>query len=411
MTLQTDATNPCVVLIGFGTAGVNAAMALRANGYEGRIVAITKASATPASPVMISHYVAGEKTLEECQPWRPAQLAMLNIEFMEGCEVTAIDPCSHTIITSADEVAYTKCVIASGSSPVAYTLPGDAGYAPLTLRTADDAKRMREAIGGGKRILVSGSSMVAMKMLDACLAQGCTCTLVARSERILRTTSLASAADALSALLESRGIELKLGCTIDRVSGQAGSLSVTFSDGSAATFDEIAVAHGMTANLGFVADTALARDDGLLVDEFMRTSDADIYAAGDVAQALELASGEKRCVRIWKNAARQGACAGAAIAAELAGASPDPTLAYTGSIPTNTIEVGGALIITGGVAQNTDSARAESHKEGEMQAFTLLDDAGHTLGYTVLSTNNEPGGIAYDTAAMLQLRVDATYRS
>ena len=195
---------------------------------------------------------------------------------------------------------------------------------------------------------------------------------------------------------------------------EEGNLGVTFSDDETEFFDEVVVCHGMKCNLDFLPEGALDMDRALLVDKFMRTSDPDVYAAGDIAQALELISGERRIVGIWKNAARQGAVAGAAVAAELSGGEPAPEIAYTGSIPTNTIAVNGTLFISAGTMEMTPERYKEIRETDDMTVvylFENLPDGDRRLvGFNLVCDHDEEGGVAYDTGAMLTLQIEAACR-
>lgn len=303
-----------VAVVGFGTAGFNAVVALRTAGYRGDVLVFSDAGARPYSPILTSYYAAGAKTREECYPWSDEEIAELGIELVRE-PVVALDVAAHVVRTRAGEHSYAKCVVASGSRPMSYGFPEDCGYAPLMLHSMDDAERLREALTrpGCERVLVSGASMVALKMLEAALMRGVKAVLVGMNAHVLDMSALPASAERFERGLAARGVELRMGQVIKAVSVVADEsrplgrrLEVTFSTGEVDTFDEICVAHGMKANLDFVAEGSLAADRALIVDDFMRTSDADVFAAGDVAQATELISGEKRVVGIWKNAAAGG---------------------------------------------------------------------------------------------------------
>ncbi|MBO4352230.1 MAG: FAD-dependent oxidoreductase, partial [Eggerthellaceae bacterium] len=338
-----------VAIIGYGTAGVNAAIALRTSGYDGPIRVFSDTGILPYSPILTSYYAGGKKTYDECFPWSAEELDELDLDVMANSPVVELDPEAHAIRTADGEFPYAKCVIATGSTPVPVGFPGVEGdevYTPIMLRSMDDAQRLKDTIEDPtcRRFLVSGASMVALKTIEAALDHGLECSLVGMNPHVLDFNALPEAAERFERGLREKGVTLRLGTTIasvkridDPTAYHGRALEVTFANGETDTFDEISVSHGMKSNLDFVRKGSLEIDRALVVDEFMRTSDPDVYAAGDVAQATELISGEKRIVGIWKNAALQGACAGRAIAAELAGREPDPADAIAGSFATNTI--------------------------------------------------------------------------
>lgn len=411
-----------VAIIGYGVAGVNAAIALRTAGYQGTIRVFSNNDINPYSPILTSYYAGGEKAYEECFPWSDAELAELNLE-VHPCEpVTELDVAGHIVRTEKGEYAYSKCLIASGATPMCYGFPqveGDPDYKPLVLRTMDDAERLKTTLEDPqcKRVLLSGASMVALKTLEACLNHGLECTLVGMNPHVLDFNALPEAAIRFEKGLREKGVTLKLGTTIKEVKRlddadayKGRKLQVTFANGDVDTFDEISVSHGMRCNLEFLQEGSIQIDRAILVDEFMRTSDPDVYAAGDVAQGTELISGQKRIVGIWKNAALQGACAGRAMAAELAGEEPPAECALAGSIATNTIAVNGTLFISAGTMEITDDRWTEIREDDKMTVVYVFERKGdgprRLVGFNITCDEDVEGDTAYDTGAMLTLKIE-----
>lgn len=424
MTNETNAVEPRnasgspVAVIGFGVAGFNAAVGLRRAGYDGPIDVFSDLDTLPYSPILTSYYAGGMRPLDDCFPWTEQEVAELRLNVRSGCPVTGLDVAGHMVRTAQGDFPYAKCVIATGSSPSTAGFPADCGYEPMVLHSMHDAERLKAALSSPacRRVLVSGASMVALKTVEACLAQGKQVTLVGMNPHVLDYNALPPAAERFERGLEAKGVRLRLGQTVaavkvaDGTDGPGGrTLGVTFSDGGTDEFDEIVVAHGARCNLSFV-DGALEVDQGLLVDEFMRTSDPDVYAAGDVAQALELTSGQRRIVGIWKNAAAQGAVAGRTIACELAGGIPQKEDAFRGSISSNTIAVDGTLFISAGTVDAGPDTHVEVREGDDMTVVYVYrkregSQAPQLVGFNVASDVDEEGGVAYDTGAMLTLRI------
>ena len=443
-----EAQQKTVAILGYGTAGVNAAIALRTSGYTGKIVAFSNTGIAPYSPILTSYFAGGDKTYEECFPWSEAELASLDVDVKANCPVLELDPQAHTVSTPEGAFAYDKCVIATGATPHCLGFPGvdnDPAYQPIVLRTLDDAARLKTTLEDPacKKMLVSGASMVALKTVEACLNKGVQVTEVGMNPNLLDLNAVPASAERFERAMRDKGVELRLGQVIKevhRIDDPAGfegrKLQVTFSTGDVYTFDEISIAHGVRSNLGFIKEGSLEIDRALVVDEFMRTSDPDAYAAGDVAQALELVWGQKRVVGIWKNAAVQGQVAGCAIAAELAGREPSPEDAYEGSISNNTIAVNGTLFISAGIVQPAEKWDLDVREESDMTvvlAYQKLDDAeagsqdvstgcgltgaavddviatlkpGRRLvGFNITCDEDVAGNHAYDLGAMLTMRI------
>lgn len=415
MSTNETTTEAPVSIIGFGAAGFNTAIALRTSGYTGPIRMFSDIDTLPYSPILTSYYAAGELDHEECFPWSQAEIDELDLDIVHEGPVTKLDTKGHRVHTAQGDYPYSKCVIASGSVPTPVGFPRDCGYEPIMLRTMDDAERLKDAITnpGCRRMLVSGTSMVSLKTVEACLNRGVEVTLVGIMDHVLDMNALPQAAERFERGLAAQGVTLKLANPIKAVEVIADDghplgrrLEVTFANGDVESFDEIFVAHGMRNNLEFVEEGSLALDRGVLVDEFMRSSDPDVYAAGDVVQATELISGDKRIVGIWKNAALQGACAGKAIAAELA--DKTPASAFAASLAMNTITVRDTLFISAGTIQLTDSSRVETEVGDTMTVVRIFEDDGDAsrlIGFNITCDVDEPGGDAYDLGAMLTMRI------
>lgn len=422
---MTEATeNKEVAIIGFGTAGMNAAIGLRTGGYGGTIRVFSDHGTLPYSPILTSYYAGLDKGYDQCFPWSADEVADLDLEVMQNSPVIGLDVDAHIIKTRNGDYPYAKCVIATGATPQTVGFPQDCGYKPLVLRTMDDAERLKACLDseGCNRVLVSGASMVALKMLEAILHHGCAATLVGISNHVLDYNALPETAERFERGLEAKGVKLRLGQTIKDVEVMADGesplgrrLQVTFSNGDVEEFDEIAVAHGMRCNLGFLEPGSIEVDRGVIVDEFMRTSNPDVYAAGDIAQATELITGEKRIVGIWKTAALQGQCCGRSIASELAGTKPDAAIAYKGYFPTNTIAVDGTLFISAGEIMPSSSRTIEIVETGDMTVAYTYEDGGDNgrrlIGFNLACDKDEAGSAAYDLGAMSTLRIERECRS
>lgn len=425
-----------VAIVGYGTAGVNAAIALRCAGYRGVIRAFSDSGMPPYSPILTSYYVGGEKTYGQCFPWSDDALSELDVDVVEEGKVIRLDPEGHRVVTEqGGEHRFDKCLISVGARPVISGFPDGCGYEPLVLRTMDDAKRMKEAFEDPscRRVLVSGASMIALKCVEAVLNRRLSVSLVGVNDHILDFSALPETAHRFERGLAAQGVAMRFGQSIAsvRVLGDAerlaadvsgggeagntvGKLEVTFSGGDAERFDEIVVAHGVRPDLGFIEEGSIRIDRGIIVDGFMRTSEPDIFAAGDAAQALELVSGKPQVLGIWKTAALQGACAGKAMAAELAGRTPSADDAYQGALMTNTIAVNGTLFISAGEAQPKEGDRVDVRVLDRMTVARIFrggrDGEERLVGFNVASDEDEPGGAAYDIAAMLTLRIEEACR-
>ena len=399
-TSATSSSNP-VVILGFGVAAVNALFALRDSGYTGRVVVVTNAGPMPYSPVLTSYYAAGRVARSDCFPWLPSELDALNVELITNAQVTRLDADAHCVhLADGESLTFSKCLIATGAHPVAPGFPHMPAFSPLFLRTMEDADRLKSALDDEscRDVLIAGTSMVALKTLEACLHRGKRVTLLGRSAQILRGSAHPLIAREFEKMLEQRGVILRLGDAVDTADDSCTSgIDITFAkDGVRQHFDQVVLAQGVKPSLEFVDARQIAMDKGVVVDAFMRSSNADVYAAGDVAQALELSSGESKVIALWANAVAQGTVAGRAIAtargeddgcAMAAARGEDdgcatysahpalqmqptcvvrPVRPYQGSIPCNTIHVADILFASAGMVAEGANVRIESERRDDV---------------------------------------------
>ena len=361
-----------VVILGFGVAAVNALAALREKGFKGKVVVVTDAGSEPYSPVLTSYYAGGRIARDQCFAWADQRVANLADKMYVNTRVSSVDVQAHEVILAGGlHVGYSKLLIATGAHVVSPGFPRHCeGVTPLGLRTMGDADRLRDVLASAqcKSVLVAGTSMVGLKVVEACLDRGVRPTMLGRSAHILRNAAHPLVASRLEELLVERGVGLRLSQTVSQVRhvGDSGGCEVVFANGDAERYDALVLAQGVRPNLDFLDEASgIEIDRGIIVDRFMHTSAPDVFAAGDVAQALDLVSGAGVVRGLWINAVRQGRCAGGAIADELAGRTPRQ--AYVGSIPQNTIHVRDILF-----------ASAGSLDEGQGRRLQVLDGPGET---------------------------------
>jgi len=195
-----------VVVLGFGAAGMSAVAALREAGYKGGITVVTDTDSMPYSPVLTSYYAAGRIDRDQCFIWGDANPASMADEVRVRSKVVAMNAEAHEVtLDDGCRVGYSKLVVATGAHPVVRGFPRTDGYSPFVLRTMEDAERLRQALSSPccKKVLVSGTSMVGLKALEACLDRGIQVTLLGRSPHIMRSSAHPLAAARFEELIKN----------------------------------------------------------------------------------------------------------------------------------------------------------------------------------------------------------------
>ena len=267
-------TNP-VVVVGAGHSGVSTAIALRDEGFAGDIIVIGDEHHRPYNrPPLSKSYLKGadDVTIREDEFWRDR-----SIRLVLGRSVAAIDTGAHTIrLDSNETVSYSSLVLATGAS--ARTIPAQAPYD--VFRSLDDAVAIRKRLVPGSRLCIVGGGFIGLELACAARTHGVEVTLIEAAPRLLTRAVSADMADHLAAAQASNGVRLALGTSVRSIlPGQ-----VVLESGECIETDSVVVGIGVTPNVGIAAAAGLSVSDGIVVDEYLATSAADVYAIGDCAQ-------------------------------------------------------------------------------------------------------------------------------
>lgn len=413
-----------VVILGFGPAAASAVEALRSQGCDANVDIITAGPASCESPVLTSYNAAGIVTREQGSIYAPV-LDDANARIFPNEEIAFIDTEGQTVkAVSGREWSYSVCLIATGASPV---LSGESplfGCNPLTLRTFEDAGCLSAVLAARPHadVLISGTSMVALKAAEACVRRDGRPTVLGRSSHILKGSAHPRAASRMETMLEEQGIELLLGETAEKACVlEDGSVTVSFShQEKPRVFDAVLVAHGMSPNVGFVENTNMHVDRGIVVDAFMRTSAPHVYAAGDVATVPCLLGGSK-VAGLWLAARQQGKVAGVNMAKELCGEGraciSDASAfvggtEYHGFLPANTIKVGDALFAAAGMIPSAEDPFAieeiEAENEYLLKSYLVQQDGRALLcGFNLVAKAGMAGlfGKLTDSIGRMQAEI------
>lgn len=291
-----------VVIVGGGAAGAVAAETLRRGGYTGRIVVVEAGSATPTDrPNLSKDYLAGNAP-EEWIPLRPGSFYADNdIELLLGHRVTAIDPKARLVtLHDGSSLPYGALLLATGATPVTLDMP-DAGQRIHYLRTLADSRAIVAAASGARRAVVIGASFIGLEVAASLRTRGLDVTVVGPEARPLERVLGPELGDFIRALHEEHGVAFRLGQTARSI----GAASVTLSGGEEVPADLVVAGIGVRPNTGLAEATGLATDRGVMVDEYLETSEPGIFAAGDIARFPYRDSEELIRVEHWVVAQRQ----------------------------------------------------------------------------------------------------------
>ncbi|WP_027053630.1 NAD(P)/FAD-dependent oxidoreductase [Mesorhizobium erdmanii] len=304
-----------VVIVGTGQAALSCAVRLRGSDYDGAVTMLGDEPWLPYQrPPLSKAYLKGETTAERLE-FRPQEFYdKARIVVDRGSRVTSVDRSNRSVTTSAGRsYAYTKLVLTTGSR--ARTLPDVMTHGLdgiVTLRSIADADRLRRALASPKRIVVVGGGYVGLEVASIAVRMGHAVTIVEMADRVLKRVAGAPTAEAIEELHVRHGATILTNAQLTGFSGHNGGVAgVALESGTMLRADLVLVAIGGMANVELAAEAGLTVENGIVVDKFGQTSDADIYAAGDCA-AFPFGG---RLIRIEsvQNAIEQGAVVANAI--------------------------------------------------------------------------------------------------
>jgi 3-phenylpropionate/trans-cinnamate dioxygenase ferredoxin reductase subunit len=316
MTMSTDAT---YVIVGASLGGAKAAEALRAAGYDGRIVLLGAETELPYErPPLSKGYLQGKAERETIYVHPREWYADADIDLRLGVTVTEIDRAAHEVVLAdGSRIGYTKLLLTTGSSPRQLHVPGADLDGVLYLRSASDSDRIKALIGQAGRIAVIGAGWIGLEITAAAREAGVAVTVLETADLPLLRVLGSEVASVFAALHAEHGVDLRFGVQVAEITGSDGRADgVRLSDGTLIPADAVIVGVGITPNTELAATAGLDVDNGIRVDAQLRSSDPDIYAAGDVASAFHPILGKHIRVEHWANALNQPQAAARAMAGE-----------------------------------------------------------------------------------------------
>jgi 3-phenylpropionate/trans-cinnamate dioxygenase ferredoxin reductase component len=296
-----------IVIIGASLAGASAAIALRDQGYQGELTLIGEESQLPYErPPLSKAVLIGERDEPD---WvaEEATYADKDISLRLGTMATRIDRARKVVVASRTEYPYDKLLIATGSGSRRLDLPGADLEGLLTLRTLEESLGLRERFTEGARIVIVGAGWIGCEAAAAARLHGANVTVIEpRSQPLLAVVGEQIGAT-FAALHRDHGVDLRLGIGVTGFAGDGVVSSVHIKGHASVPADMVLIAVGAAPNIALadVAGLKLA-DGGIAVDATLRSSDPDIYAAGDVAAHDHPRYPHRVRVEHWANAKDQG---------------------------------------------------------------------------------------------------------
>lgn len=271
------------VVIGAGHAGGRAVEALRMAGFEGEIVLVGEEPHLPYERPPLSKEVLQAKPDYAFPYIRPAEyFEEQKIELRLGIRATAIDPAAKTVVLSdGGALAYDKLLLTTGGKVRTLPLPGAELDGVQYLRTLEEGRAIEAALGEGKNLVVIGGGFIGLEVAASARQRGAAVTVLEIADRLMGRGVPATVSAHFLDLHRSQGVDIRLNTGVERIEGDGHVSAVVTSNGDRLVADLVVIGVGIVPETGLAEAAGVNVDNGIVVDEFCRTSVADIYAAGD----------------------------------------------------------------------------------------------------------------------------------
>ncbi len=364
------------LLVGSSHAALEALRSIRHFDPDGSMAMVTRDAQLPYSPTILPYVVSGRSKPDAVLLRDQAFFEANACAFVPNATATGLDAKARSVtLANGQSWRYQRLLIATGAAPAIPPVKGIETVRFHVLRSLDDAQGLRSAMGGSRHAVVLGAGLVGLHAAENMAEAGLSVSVVEMQSHVLPGYFDAKASERIEAAFTAHGVKLHLGCKVLAVEARDGghSCAVHLEDGRVLQADLLLVATGVKPATDWLAGSGVQLDRGVLVDETMRTTVADVWAAGDVAQATDFHTGKPALIGIIPTAVEQGRIAGQGMAG-------DPYLkAYPGGIPINTYRFFGRVALSIGQAAARDGVEVSENEDDGYRRLVLSDN--RLVGY------------------------------
>jgi 3-phenylpropionate/trans-cinnamate dioxygenase ferredoxin reductase subunit len=306
--MSTDQTH---VIVGASLTGAKAAEALRADGFTGRLVLVGAEAERPYErPPLSKDYLRGEADRETVHVHPQGFYAEQEIELRLGRSAVALDTASAELtLDDGERLSYDRLLLATGAEPRRLTIPGADLDGVHYLRSIEDSDALRSQLGASRSVVVVGAGWIGAEVAASARMRGLDVTVIEPAAVPLERVLGAELGAIYRDIHADHGVRMLLGTGVEAFEGATSVERVRTADGREVACDFVVVGIGVEPRTELAGRAGLALENGIRVDEHLRTSAPGVYAAGDVANAFHPFYGEPVRVEHWANALHQGPAA------------------------------------------------------------------------------------------------------
>jgi 3-phenylpropionate/trans-cinnamate dioxygenase ferredoxin reductase subunit len=296
-----------IVIIGAGQAGAQAVDTLRREGFDGRLVLVGDEPHLPYQrPPLSKKYLSGELAGDRLPFRHQSFYDEHRVELKLGVRAIRLDPAVRLVtLADGEKLQYDRLLLCLGSDSRRLACPGVELSGVHYLRAIADVQRIRAGIRTGARALIIGGGYIGLEAAATCRKMGCEVTVLEMADRVMNRVVAPDVSQFFSEEHRAQGVCIVCNSRMASLEGNRHVERVRCADGSSHEADLLIVGVGAAATTALASEAGLACDNGILVDEFCRTGDAAIYAAGDCTNHPSLHYGRRVRLESVDNAFEQ----------------------------------------------------------------------------------------------------------
>jgi NAD(P)H-nitrite reductase large subunit len=376
------------VIIGSGVAGFSAAEALSTIDPSAEILQISDDPHGFYSRPGLAYYLNGELPEKQLFPFPRNGKSNQNVQHVEG-HVTRLDPASHQIeINGSGTISYDHVLLATGATAVPLNVPGEGLRGIVKLDDLEDTRNILALAKHNRTAVVVGGGVVGLELVEGLVARGVKVHYLIRSERYWQSIMDETESHSIEHHLVHAGVKLHYHSEIKEVLCKRGRvIGVRTSAGEDIRCGLVAVGIGVRPRMELAKAADLKTERGILVNEYLQTSDPDIYAAGDVAQIFDPSSGNSSIDNLWYPARKQGRIA----AMNMSGQRQ----VYHRTVAVNVLRLAGVMTtIIGAIGSGRDDDGQVYTARGSSETWlqlpnTLAMESGNELSHVRLMVGEQ----------------------
>ncbi|WP_435099293.1 NAD(P)/FAD-dependent oxidoreductase [Halarchaeum sp. P4] len=307
------------VIIGDGVAGSSAAETLRERAPEADVTVVTDEGEALYNRILIKEFAKGKLPEAPISIHDESWYEERDIDLRLNTLVTGVDTDAHVVHThDGEDLEYDKLLVATGGTPTQLPVENSDADGIHHFWTFEDARRIREDAEDADTGAIVGAGLLGIDLAAICAAQGIEAKYLMRGNRWWRYALSEDGAEIIHDALAEKGVEpvFESGASRFETDDDGNVVATIGGDGERYESDFVGVAIGLNFNVEFLQDTGVEMDDGIVVDEYMRTNVEDVFAAGDITRFYDTIRDTRAQNGSWGSAKQQGSVAGHAMVAD-----------------------------------------------------------------------------------------------